>query len=90
MLHSLPIDAATLCGAADRMRSALGTRIELCYVLLRVSFASEANLWTTPRQMRMHRAVEEARRGDSRGDSHPDRRFLYLDSNCGLLGYDHS
>ena len=34
-----------------QLRSMLGTRIELAYVLVRISFRSEPNLWLTPRQV---------------------------------------
>ena len=35
-----------------QLRSLLGTRIQLCYLFVHVSFATEANLWPTPRQVR--------------------------------------
>ena len=34
-----------------QMRGLLGTRIELCYLFVRISFGSEPNLWPTPRQV---------------------------------------
>eukprot|EP00966_Prymnesium_polylepis_P325935 7381868-Prymnesium_polylepis.1 len=33
------------------LRSMLGTRIELCYILAKISFRGEPNLWLTPRQV---------------------------------------
>eukprot|EP00966_Prymnesium_polylepis_P122137 2823289-Prymnesium_polylepis.2 len=33
-----------------QLRSPLGTRIELCYLLVRVTVGSELNLWLSPRQ----------------------------------------
>ena len=33
-----------------QLRSMLGTRIELCYLFVKVSFGTEHNLWATPRQ----------------------------------------
>jgi len=36
-----------------QMRSMLGTRIELCYLLLHLEFSKLLNLWFSPRQMRM-------------------------------------
>ena len=35
-----------------QMRSLLGTRISLCFLLVRISFASEANMWVSSRQAR--------------------------------------
>jgi len=40
-----------------QMRSAFGTRIELCYVFVRVSFGSEPNFWATPRQLRIQSSI---------------------------------
>jgi len=37
-----------------RFRSELGTRIELCCVLVRIRFAEVSNLWPTNRQNRLH------------------------------------
>lgn len=34
-----------------QLRSVLGTRIELCILFVRVSFGSETNLFSTPRQV---------------------------------------
>ena len=34
-----------------QLRSLQGTRIELCYLLVRVSFGEELNLWPTSRQV---------------------------------------
>mmetsp|Transcript_81411 Transcript_81411/g.244186 ORF Transcript_81411/g.244186 Transcript_81411/m.244186 type:complete len:122 (+) Transcript_81411:3-368(+) len=31
----------------------LGTRIEVCFLFLRISFGSEMHLWSTPRQLRI-------------------------------------
>jgi len=36
-----------------RLRGLLGTRIELCFLFVHLSFASEANLWLSPRQLRL-------------------------------------
>ena len=33
------------------MRSLLGTRIELCYLLVKIRFRKEPNMWPTPRQV---------------------------------------
>ena len=35
-----------------QLRSALGTRIELCHLLVKISFGRVPNLWATPRQVR--------------------------------------
>jgi len=35
-----------------QLRSLLGTRIEICYLFVRITFGRERNLWPTPRQMR--------------------------------------
>ena len=35
-----------------QLRSPLGTRIELCYLFVKISFGSVPNLWATPRQVR--------------------------------------
>ena len=34
-----------------QLRGLLGTRIELCYLLVKISFGSEANLWPSARQV---------------------------------------
>jgi hypothetical protein len=34
-----------------RMRSMLGTRIELCYLLVNIRFWKEPNMWASPRQV---------------------------------------
>jgi hypothetical protein len=55
------------------MRSLLGTRIELCYIFVRVSFDKTQNVWATPRQNRLRAslgldgevAVHELRRAHS-------------------------
>ena len=36
-----------------QLRSVLGTRIELSYVLVRIQFGNELNVWPTPRQLRL-------------------------------------
>lgn len=36
-----------------QMRGSLGTRIELCYLLVRISFGSEPNKWFTPRHQEL-------------------------------------
>jgi len=35
-----------------QLRSLLGTRIEICFLFVRITFGRERNLWPTPRQMR--------------------------------------
>eukprot|EP00966_Prymnesium_polylepis_P257476 5948095-Prymnesium_polylepis.1 len=32
------------------LRNLLGTKIELCFLFVQISFGSERNLWPTPRQ----------------------------------------
>jgi len=44
-----------------QMRSVLGTRIELCYLFIKISFGSEPNLWATPRQLRMQHLMAESK-----------------------------
>jgi hypothetical protein len=34
-----------------RLRNLLGTRIELCYLFVKITFASDPNLWASPRQV---------------------------------------
>ena len=41
-----------------QLRSELGTRIELCYLLVKISFGSEPNQWPTARQLQQ---VQEAK-----------------------------
>ena len=36
-----------------QLRGLLGTRIELCYMLVRIAFDSESNQWATTRQLRV-------------------------------------
>mmetsp|Transcript_34887 Transcript_34887/g.96346 ORF Transcript_34887/g.96346 Transcript_34887/m.96346 type:complete len:737 (-) Transcript_34887:487-2697(-) len=43
-----------------QLRSMLGTRIELAYVFVRISFRSEPNLWLTRRQLRVLHAMEDS------------------------------
>jgi len=58
-IHEAAYDSAVL-GRLRRgyrvfqMRSHLGTRIELCYLFVRISFGSEPNLWVPARQMSFH------------------------------------
>jgi len=40
-----------------QMRSMLGTRIELCYLFVKISTGSEPNQWGTPRQLRIQSAI---------------------------------
>ena len=40
-----------------RLRNLLGTRIELCHLLVKITFATDPNLWASPRQV-----VESANR----------------------------
>jgi len=46
-----------------RLRNLLGTRIELCYLFVKITFASDPNLWASPRQLRIqsdqHRAISD-------------------------------
>jgi len=51
-----------------QLRSPLGTRIELCYLFVRIKFTSEQNMWITPRQWRMQGAasVERQRSNSTR------------------------
>ena len=44
-----------------RLRSMNGTRIELCYLLARISFGSEVNEWATPRELRARSASSGAK-----------------------------
>ena len=44
-----------------QLRGTLGTRIELCYLFVKISFGSEPNLWATPRHMRMQSNITEKR-----------------------------
>ena len=44
------------------LRALLGTRIELCYLFVRISFGSETNWWPSARHLRLRRAAEEDRR----------------------------
>jgi len=39
-----------------QLRNALGTRIELCHLLVHITFGSLPNHWTTPRQLRVKAA----------------------------------
>jgi len=43
-----------------RMRSPVGTRIELCYLLVKVGFGSEPHLWPTIGQLRLRSSTGEA------------------------------
>jgi len=43
-----------------QLRGSLGTRIELCYLFVRIEFGSEINLWITPSQIRIQRARAQA------------------------------
>eukprot|EP00966_Prymnesium_polylepis_P020889 480873-Prymnesium_polylepis.1 len=44
------------------LRGLLGTRIELAFVFVRISFQCEPNLWNTPRQLRIQSAQAQSRR----------------------------
>ena len=37
-----------------QLRGALGTRIELCHLLVRISFGTETNRWPSEREVRLH------------------------------------
>jgi len=52
-----------------QMRSSLGTRIELCYLLVCFSFGCEVQLWSTPRHLRLKDSIDEARQ-QSDADEH--------------------
>ena len=41
------------------LRSMLGTRIELAYLFVRIHFATELNLWPSPRQLRLDSQRQE-------------------------------
>ena len=41
-----------------QLRGLLGTRIELCYLFVKLSFGSETNLWPSARQLRLQHAME--------------------------------
>jgi len=43
-----------------QLRSVFGTRIELCFLFVRVSFGSETNLFSTPRQLRIQSVQHKA------------------------------
>lgn len=47
-----------------QMRSLLGTRIELCYLLVWISPGAEANVWYTPRHQELMMRGQEARLKD--------------------------
>ena len=42
-----------------QLRSMLGTRIELAYILVRITFDSEPNLWISARQQSSHRLAQD-------------------------------
>jgi len=50
-----------------RMRSLLGTRIQLCVLFVRISFGRVLNMWETPRQLRIQSAMMEARLDEVQG-----------------------
>jgi len=43
-----------------QMRSNLGTRIELCYLFVRIRISSVHNLWATPRQLRIQNSYRNS------------------------------
>ena len=43
-----------------QLRSVLGTRIELCYLFIKIRFGSDPNLWATPRQLRIQSSITKA------------------------------
>jgi len=45
-----------------QLRNPLGTRIELACLFVRVSMGTEANLWVSPRQLRIQGSMAQARR----------------------------
>ena len=44
-----------------QLRSPLGTRIELCYLFVKISFGSEPNLWATPWHIRIQSSMNGGR-----------------------------
>jgi hypothetical protein len=47
-----------------QLRSLLGTRIEICFLFVRISFSSTPNLWAAPRQQErrfqaLHKRIKE-------------------------------
>ena len=44
-----------------QLRGMLGTRIELCYLFVKISFGSEPNLWATPRHIRIQSSMNGGR-----------------------------
>ena len=42
-----------------RLRSMLGTRIELCHLFVKVSFGSEDNKWASPTDLHNRHSVQE-------------------------------
>jgi len=46
-----------------QLRNLYGTRIELCYLLVRIELETEPNLWVSPRQVRMQ-TMERRRKAD--------------------------
>ena len=49
-----------------QLRGLLGTRIELCLLLIRVTVGSHRNLWNSSRQMRLQIALERQRLREQR------------------------
>ena len=43
-----------------QLRCELGTRIEQCYLLVKISFGSEPNQWPTPRQVQLRSLSQRA------------------------------
>jgi len=50
-----------------RLRDVLGTRIELCYLFVKISFGMEPNMWLTLRQL----GIQSSYRGSSSAPSSP-------------------
>jgi len=46
-----------------RLRGQYGTRLELCFLFVRITFEVEANLWVSPRQAKMHN-IEQRKRSE--------------------------
>jgi len=60
------------------MRSMLGTRIELCCVLVCITFGSEANSWVTVRQLRIQNAIVKSRTEAQRAQIEKQRQHIEM------------
>ncbi|KAL1527507.1 hypothetical protein AB1Y20_008897 [Prymnesium parvum] len=62
-----------------RLRSSLGTRIELCCLFVRIEWSTQPNLWSTPRQLRLQQSSRHSSKSakaadDSRATPAAERR----------------